>query len=1031
MIKKKYISVLMLLLLVALPSLAQDISTSGTVKDSNGNPLVGVVVSSEDGTKKGLTDIEGRFTVSSNIGDRSFIFSLLGYKDVKEKLKDKMEVTLESDISKRDENIELGYTSMKKEDFSGAASTVYSNQLSKAPVPNLTQTFAGNFPGLITHETYSEVGRTSYDLHVRGLSDMHGNGPLYVIDGVVCCPGTWSYNIPYISADEIKSITVLKDAASEAIYGTEGASGVIVITTKRGVPGKMRVDCNVEESLQQVTTKPTFINSAEYATLRNEAAYNDGFGKNYFFSDDDIQKYRTGADPYLYPNTNWRAMFMKNFVQMQRVGINVSGGNDIITYFSNVNTMHCGGPYKTNSNNETESSNNKYNPNNEWWWFNFRTNLDLKITSFLGAYLNIAGNIKKEHTPGGGYLSDIYPHMFTMPSTVYGPVTPVIQDVKDPDYPTNEVIVTQKENDSPFGLINRTGYDNNTVTNIYADFGLKAYLDFILKGLSLSGDISYMSNTVNSLNTEKDYRRYQRDVNASGFDFVRKGTTDDTNLSYSRSSREYYDLYYRGKMDYQLSMGDHHFNATAYSFYLRYENNANLPYTHVTSGVDAAYNYANRYALRLDWGYSGSEQYISRNRWTSTPAASAAWIISNESFMKNVLPISLAKLRVSYGWTANQNNGLDRYSYEDNVTVGSGGPIGSLQYIVSENSIGNPNLKAEKTKKVNFGFDLGLFNWVNLSADIFKEKLNNAVISASTSVPSYQGIDLGDYPSTNAGSFENKGYEIELSVGKSFKDFEFNVGGYMAYNKNKVINNGEVYKGSDYAYPYHSQGFSYGQTFGYVVDKSNGNGFYNFQNEISNGPTYSFGTPRVGDLKYKDLNHDGVIDQRDQAPITHGSLPNYTYGINGYVRYKSFDLSFLFDGVGRWNSYYSGMGVWDNSYDGVYGSLHEHAWTVERWNNGEKITSPALSTQTSTNYQSSDYYVYDRSYLRLKTLEIGYTLPLNLTKHLGIEKLRFVLSGQNLLTWDHMKSKDFGPEANSYQSVPVYRVYNIGIRANF
>ena len=1025
MIKKKYIYVLILLLGFTFPSLAQDISISGRVMDPNGNPLAGVVISTMDGTKRGISDIDGNFTVSTNNG--SVIFSLLGYKSVKEKLKDEMKIVLESDISKMDEDIDLGYSSMKKEDFSGAASTVYSDQLSKAPVPNLTQTFAGNFPGLISQETYSEVARTNYSLHVRGLSDMHSNGPLYVIDGVVCCPGTSTYNIPYISPEEVKSITVLKDAASEAIYGTEGASGVIVITTKRGITGKMKVSCSIDESLQQVTTKPTFINSAEYATLRNEAAYNDGLGANYYFSDADIENYKTGKDKYLYPNTNWRAMLMKNIVQMQRVGVNISGGNDIIKYFSNVNTMHCDGPYKTSSSDETESSNNKYNSNNEWWWFNFRTNLDLKIASFLGAYLNLAGNIKKEHTPGGGYLSDIYPHMFTMPSTVYGPVTP---NIANADYPANEVIVTQKENDSPYGLINRTGYDNNTVTNIYADFGLNAYLDFILKGLSLSGDVSYMSNTVNSLNTENNYRRYQRDATASGLEFVRKGTDDDTNLTYSRSSREYYDLYYRGKMNYMLNSGDHHFDATAYSFYLRYEEAASLPYTHITSGADIAYDYAHRYALRLDWGYSGSEQYARKNRWTSTPAASAAWIISNESFMKNVLPISLAKLRASYGWTANQNNGLDRYSYEDNVTVGSGGPIGSLQYIVSENSIGNSNLKAEKIKKINFGLDLGLFNLINISADVFKEKLNNAVISASTSIPSYQGIDLSNYPSTNAGSFENKGYEMELSVGKSFKDFEFNLGSYVAYNKNKIIDDGEVNRGSDYAYPYHDKGFSYGQTFGYIVDKSNGNGFYNFQSEISNGPTYSFGTARVGDLKYKDLNHDGVIDQKDVAPITHGSLPNYTYGINGYVKYKSFDLSFLFQGVGKWNSIYTGMGVWDNSYDGIYGSLHKNAWTEERWNNGKKITSPALSTGTSTNDQYSDYYVYDRSYLRLKTLELGYTLPLNLTKHLGIEKLRFVLSGQNLLTWDHMKSKDFGPEG-SYQSVPVYRVYNIGIRASF
>jgi hypothetical protein len=485
-------------------------------------------------------------------------------------------------------------------------------------------------------------------------------------------------------------------------------------------------------------------------------------------------------------------------------------------------------------------------------------------------------------------------------------------------------------------------------------------------------------------------------------------------------------------MNYVFNLNDHHLDATAYSFYQQYENTAYLPYTHITSGVDISYNYAHRYALRLDYGYSGSEQYSRQSRWTSTPAASAAWIISNEPLMKSVPAISLAKIRVAYGMTANDQNGLGRYTYEDNVTLSSGGSIGSLQYTINENSIGNPNLRAEKTKKTNLGLDFGLFNLVSLSVDVFKEKLNNAVISSTSLVPSYQGVALSSYPSTNAGSYENKGYEVELSVGKSFKDgFEFNLGGYVAYNKDKVINDGEISKGSDYAYPYHDRGFSYGQVFGYVVDRKNGNGFYNFKSEINNGPTYSFGTPRVGDLKYKDLNNDGVIDAKDQAPITYGALPNYTFGINGLVKYKSFDLSFLFQGVARWNSVYSGLGVWENNYDGSFGSLHKNAWTEDRWNNDEKITSPALSTQTSTNQQVSEYYVYNRSYVRLKNLEFGYTLPLNVTKHFGIEKLRFVLNGQNLLTWDHMKSKDFGPEADSYQSVPVYRVYNIGVRATF
>lgn len=1018
---KKYIYTLIMLAGVTLPLFSQNININGTVKDAKGSPLVGVVVSSEDGESRGVTDLNGYFSANKTRNDKYFIFSLLGYKSEKAEIRGDMVVILPADISNANETIELGYTALSKTDFSGSAAAADSRQLSKTPVSTLMGSFAGNLPGLISHETYSEVGRETYDLHIRGYSDMHQNSPLVVIDGVPCYPGMAGYSMAYISPQEIQSVTVLKDAASEALYGTQGSSGVIVITTKKGISGKLKVNGNIDESIEQVTTTPTFINSAEYATLRNEAAYNDGLGKNYFFSDADITKYQEGKDP-LYPNTNWRKLLMKDFVQMQRIGVNLSGGTDRVTYFSNFNMMHTDGPYKT-------ESNPKYNPNNAWYHFNFRTNVNVKIASFLDSYLNVAGNIKKEHTPGAGFLSSIYPHLFTMPSTTYGPITP---NVEGSSYPADEVIVTDKENDSPYGMINRTGYYNYTVTNIYSDFGLKLDMNFLTKGLSLSGDISYMSNMTNSLGTTKDYRRYKRDTSSSDLNFIRKGTNDDTNLSYGKGSDEFYDFLYRGKLNYDRDFGDHHINALAYSFYQRFEGSDILTHTHVISGVDIAYNYAHKYAVRYDWGYSGSDQYSRQSRWTSTPAVSGAWILSNESFMKSIQAINLAKLRISYGLTANDQNGLGRYTYEDNVRLNGGGPIGYLNYTTNENSFGNPDLKAEISHKINYGLDLVFLNLVNFSIDIFKEKVDNAVIFSTMLVPSFQGIPLGSYPKTNTGSFQNKGYEVELSAGKSLKNgLEFKVGGYLAYNKDKVTNDGEISRGSDYAYPYHDIGFSYGQVFGYLVDKSNGNGFYNFQSEINNGPKYAFGTPRVGDLKYKDLNHDGTIDEKDMAPITDGTLPNYTYGVNGYIKYKSFDLSVLFQGVGRWNAYKSGMGIGDTDYDGIYGSLARNAWTAERWNNGERITYPALSTQTTINDQPSNYWVYNLAYIRLKNVEVGYTLPSKLTKkHLGISQLRFILSGENLLTWDHMKSDDFGPEGN-YQSVPVYRVYNIGIRVMF
>jgi TonB-linked SusC/RagA family outer membrane protein len=571
-------------------------------------------------------------------------------------------------------------------------------------------------------------------------------------------------------------------------------------------------------------------------------------------------------------------------------------------------------------------------------------------------------------------------------------------------------------------MINRTGYTNYTVNNIYAKFGLKLDLGFLTKGLTAGGDIAYRSYSNSGLFTSKDYRRYQRDISATELSFIRKGTSDNSSLSYSKSTDEFYDLYYKGNINYHFDYFEHHIDATAFGWYQHYEfSRAEMPYDHALFGVDVAYNYAHKYMLRLDYATSGSEEFARNNRWVKTPALSAAWVISKEKFMKALPFISNAKVRVAYGKTANDRLGLPRYPYEDVITYNGA---------TNENRYGNPNIHAETVKKANIGIDLGFFNMIDFSFDIFNEKCDNVVCTNTIDIPAFQGIPLGSYPFTNSGKIKNHGFESSLSVGKQYKDFEFKVGGNLAYAKDKIISVGEISLGDDYVYPHRIEGLSYGRTFGYEVDYSNGNGMYNFQSELDKVPTYSFGKPRLGDLKYKDLNKDGTIDQKDMVPITRGAIPQITYGISGYAKYKDFDISLLFDGIGKFDRFYSGAGVWETDYDGIFGSLHRNSWTQDRWNNSEKITYPALSTKTSVNHQPSDFFVYNCSYIRLKSLEIGYTLPTSIPKSIGLQSVRFVLNGQNLIIWDHMKSDDFGPEG-SYMGIPVYRTYNIGLKVSF
>lgn len=1014
---------------IIVPGYAQQVATqmSGTVKDAYGEPLPGVIISSADGKSLGTTDFDGAFSVETDANDPVLSFSLFGYKKTTKKVDGKVDVVLEEDAHLLGETIYMGQSTQSRETFAGSASTVKGSTLEKSLYSRLQGTMMGRLSGLTTIESSSQPGSEEVDMYIRGLSTMHGSSAGIVIDGIYY--DNYAHDLLYrISPMDVESITVLKDGASQALYGIQGARGVIVITTKRGVKGKPKVDVMVDEIIQQPTTTPTFINSATYATLRNLAASNDGLGSNYYFTDEQIAKFQAGDDPN-YPNNNWRKMLMRNLSQMQRAGVSVTGGSDKVQYYTNVNFTHQGSFWKTD---QTE-----YSSDNNLYKVNIRANVDVQLNKYLSAYLNMAGNIVRRHDPYGNTQSgnnSIYQALFTLPPTVYGPVTPATYDdegnVVDPG---GEVTVTENTTSSPYGMLNRSGYYNQTNTNIYSQFGLNLDLSFLTPGLSVSGKVGYLSYTTASMGTTQSYARYRRTDDLDALEFVQQGTTENTELSYSKSTAVYGYLSYRGAVDYARNFGLHHVAATMFGTYQSFTlNSASYNYNRLMSGLEVQYDFDNRYALKVDLGYSGSDLYARGHRYIWTPGFSVAYIMSNEDYIKNNAPwLTLLKPRFTYALTANESG--SRYDTIDKVSFSQSGLIGYLgNYLTSESSYGNPSLEAEKIRKMNIGLDLGFMNQLTLSVDLFKERTINGVVSSTEEIPEYGGRTLSSLPSTNIAEYENKGYEIELNYMKRLnKDWTINLGGFVAYNKNKIIYTGESTRGDDYAYPYREEGFAYGQTFGYLVDYSNGNGMFNFQNEIDNsGLTYEFGTPRVGDLIYQDLNGDGVINEEDQAPIGNGSLPRYYYGISGGFSYKNFELSFLLQGVGKYSSVLSGIGVYETSNEGVFSELHLKSWTEERWNNDEEILYPALSTTTSTNHQTSDFFLYNRSYLRLRNLEVAYTLPKHISRIVQAKTLKVILSGQNLFTIHHMKTNDFGPEG-TYSSFPAYRMYSIGVRAQF
>ncbi|MDR1666464.1 MAG: TonB-dependent receptor plug domain-containing protein [Bacteroidales bacterium] len=492
---------------------------TGAVNDGDGYPLAGVAVTSGDRQYRTMTDKDGKFSLAVDRYAIRLDISLQGYRSQEIFPEDVGEITVtlpREDTYDRGKAIFTGYTVQSKGAVTGAIATVTGEELARSPVANLSQALTGRLAGLYTYESYSEPSRATTNLYVRGAGTRYANAPLVVIDGI---PYTYNSSelFEYISAMEIESVSILKDASTQALYGIQGANGVIAVTTKKGVQGKIRVDARIDQLFEQTTTRLPFLSSSDYVRLRNEAAYNDGLGAYAFFSEQEVNGYLAGTDREVYPNNDWRKINMKDLTAMQRVGVNVTGGNARVTFFTNVNAMHQDGMWKTDQ--------SKYDPNNNFWWANFRTNVEARLNRYLKAAMNLSGNIKREKTPAGGYADGIYYRLYSVPAYVYGPVTPAITNPQTGE--TSEaggVVVTATEPVPAYAAINRAGYSQITRTNIYAQFSLQMDMSFLTQGLNLTGYMTYQTNSNNNLNVRQSYAAWIRTGNKDQLEFSPYGT---------------------------------------------------------------------------------------------------------------------------------------------------------------------------------------------------------------------------------------------------------------------------------------------------------------------------------------------------------------------------------------------------------------------------------------------------------------------------------------------------------------------------
>lgn len=1050
-VKAAIVAVLLLMVVGTGTVLAQQSgrTITGKVLDDNNQPMPGVTIIVDGTTNGTMTGPDGTFTLGGVPSGATVIVSCIGYTDqVLPEGKSNYVVSLVPDSETLEETVVVAFGQQKKLSVTGAISTVASADLRKTTSTRLDNALAGRVTGLTSMQSGGgQPGVDGATMYLRGAATTNGKSPLILVDGVE------RDNIRTIDMNEVESISVLKDASATALYGVQGANGVILIQTRKGQKGKAQLNISVDQSWTSFTKEPSRLHSWEYCELRNEALMNDRQAPE--FSEETIAKFRNpllGLDPSspdydnqvairkaVYCDNDYYRMYLKSNTPQTRANANISGGTDFVNYFVNVGYIHQGGNLNTESPDYLG-----YDPQCYMNRLSLRSNLDFHITKNLTASLNIASYAENVNMPAVGDLyrgdqswmiTDIIYQSQTILPISPGPVTdPRFGGVSD------GVVGYNYLDRSAYEIINRRGFHTNKRKNLNTQFSVNWDLgELVTKGLSVNGMAAYDTYNIGVLEGRKKERVYNVRVDYDSETLSYSSSNGDKiePLTMTSSRLSNYQIYVQGSINYARTFGKHNVTAMATAYRRFWEGtSADIPYNVLGTAARATYSFDDRYLVEGNLGYNGSEQFAPSKRFGLFPSSSIGWIASNESFLKGNKYLTWLKFRASYGLVGNDSMGGLRFLYQDDNKIQSGNGFvqGLGGKIVKEGLIGNKSITWELSKKMNLGVEIGLFKDFRINVDYFTEKRDQILLKRRT-VPSFQGVSSDYIPRVNMGKVDNHGVDVEVSYSHTFnRDFSISSRVNFGFNDNTAIELDEPMRSEEYAYQYHEEGFRLGQEFGYLIDwDSPGNGYFTSQDEIDSYYPYGFGgKPRVGDFVYKDVNGDGVIDQKDLSPIGYSTtVPGLNYGISLGLNFKGIDFNVLFSGLGRYSKYYSGQGVVEWTKQGTYFDWTRNGWTEERYKNGEKITYPAISTTKTVSHTENDFFIQNRSFLRLKNIELGYTLPERFLSKVGVKALRVYVSGQNLFVWDNLRITHIDPEQNNSYGYPITKNVTLGLNINF
>lgn len=1012
---------------------------TGTILTGDTNePAIGATVYLRNSTTGTVTDVNGKYSITVEGIGGVLEFSYIGYKkqEVAVTGQKTIDIVLQPDTEVLEEVVVVGYGSQKKESVVGAISTLDVTKLT-VPGSSISNALAGQLSGIVAMSRSGEPGKNSAaDFYIRGVSSFKGTStPLVLVDGI-------ERDLDLVDTDDIASFSILKDASASAVYGVRGANGVILITTKKGSVGKPQVNVRTEFGFTQPTKRPQMLGSAEWAEL-----YNEAFGSQYY-SPEDIEKYRTNADPDLYPNVDWFDALFDDMAANQRVNLNITGGSDIVKYYVS------GAFYNESSIYKNAGNIYGYNPSIRYNKFNFRANVDLNLTKSTVVNFNLANIYEKSFGPGYGDTDDdIWSYTFMTSPNAF----PVQYSDGKLSGPSSD------SGNNPWNMLAHSGYREQFWNSAQSLIGVTQDIGELwkpLKGLTANIKFSWDAwNTTLQRRSKIESFYHARGRAEDGsliYDRNDEGIwipvhTGDENLSFLIGRSGTMTRYLEGSLTYNRVFNEIHRVGALLLYNQKIHTNTQagsgddaLPYKNQGLAARATYAFKDTYFAEVNLGYNGSENFARGHRFGFFPAVAVGWMMSNEKwFQPATKVIDMLKLKASYGKVGNDDiGGQRRWVYESNIVnsgswnYGSDGNQGGTGIRIGE--VENLNASWEEALKINAGIEFSLFNKIRVQADYFREE-RSGIFLQRAGLPAIVGVST--IPYVNIGETLNQGFDATVEYTHQVnKDLMLTARGNFTFNRNELLNNDEP----DWEYKYQNKiGKPFGsgsslQPFGLVAI-----GLFESQEEIDNSPVQNFGEYRVGDIKYQDINGDGQIDSQDQIAIGYTNLPEITYGFGGTAQYKNWDFNIFFQGVARTSFFLNGSSIRTPFSSGnmeraainedIYGNVWMSTNTPEQ---NANVTYPRLSMGSggagaSNNSQSSTWWLRDGSFLRLKSIEIGYSLPKSLLQKSFIKSLRFYAAGNNLLQFSPFKLWDPEKGSSDGSGYPLNRMFSIGFNANF